>query len=181
MARRPNIRGLIRVRRLLKRLPDAVSGEMIVELNVTGRQMVAAVQARTPSRTGALRTGETFKVFPKTLRLQVGLLATRSGQSKLFYGRIQDRGRRAQTVLVQRRKRVSVTLSTGQTLSLLRTGRSGRKLKSDIVSTYKMKVPAMEGKRFITGRYPDLRRTLGENLRGIFMRGLRKAASSGTD
>lgn len=179
MARR-RLRGIIRVRKLLRRLPEAVAGEIVVELSVTGRQMLAAVLARTPRKTGALQAGESFKVFPRSLRLQVGLLGTRRGQSKLFYGRIQDLGRRAQIVTVQRRRRVSTTLSTGERLSLLRTS-GGRKLSADVVSTYRMKVPAMKGKRFVTGRYPDLRRILNGNLRGIFARALKSAASGAGD
>lgn len=179
MARHP-LRGIGRVRKMLRRLPDTVNAEIVVEISVTGRQMLAAVLARTPRKSGALQGGESFKVLPKSLRLQVGLLGTKRGRSKLFYGRIQDLGRKAQIVTVQRRRRVETTLSTGQRISQLRT-KGGKKLSADIVSTYRMKVPAMEGKRFITGRYPDLRRILNQNLRGIFSRALSSAASRAGD
>jgi len=160
MARRPNIRGLIRTRRLLKQLPDAVRGEVIVELNVTGRQIAAVMAARTPRKSGRLVAGESYKVFPRTLRLQVGLLQTRRGADPLFYGRIQDLGRKAQVVLVQRRLR-----------------RAGSKL----TKRYRMKVRGSEGKRFVTGRFPELRRTLNQNLRGIFGRALASVAGGGDE
>lgn len=155
MARRPNIRGLIRVRRLLKRLPDEVLSEIVVELNVTGRQIAAVMQARTPRKSGRLAAGESFKVFPKTLRLQVGLLATRRGADPLFYGRIQDLGRRAQVVMVQRRIRRGLTKRTRR---------------------YPLRVRGAAGKRFITGSFGELRRTLNLNLRGIFHRSLANVA-----
>ena len=181
MARRKSLRGMCRVRRLFRRLPAAVAGEIVVELHVTGREILAAAKARTPRATGALLDGESQRVRPKLLRLQVGLLGTPKGRSKLFYGRIQDLGRKAQVVLVERRRRVKRTLSNGLELSLLRVGANGRKRSEDIVSTYRMKVRAMPGKRFITGRFPDLRGKLNRNLRGIFSRALAATAAGGGD
>jgi len=178
---RTKIRGLGKFRRLLRRMPDAVRGELVVELSVTGRQIAQAMKAKTPQKTGAVRQGITSKVLPKSLRLQVGLLGTRGGQSKLFYGRIQDLGRRAQTVLVQRRRRVAQTFRDGRTVNMLRTGSGGRKRTEDIVATYKMRVRGMAPKRFITGRMPDLRRTLNDNLRGIFARSLSRIAGGGDE
>lgn len=35
-----------------------------------------------------------------------------------------------------------------------------------------MRVRAMAGKRFVTGRFPDLRNTIRTKLRGIFLRAL---------
>lgn len=179
MARRRSVRGMSRIKRLFRRLPDALASEIVVELNVTGRDILAAVKARTPRRTGALQGGESHKVLPKSLRLQVGLLGTPKGRARLFYGRIQDLGRKAQVVLVQRRRRVKAAIG-GRSTSMLRTER-GRKKKEDIVATYRMKVPAMKGKRFVTGRFTDLRRTLNANLRGIFTRALARTAGGSFD
>ena len=181
MARRKPLRGMGRIKRLLRRLPDSVANEIVVELNVTGRDMLAAVTARTPRDRGALQSGLSKKVLPKSLRLQVGLLGTPSGRAKLFYGRIQDIGRKAQVVMVQLRRRVLLKRRDGSIYSTLRTDARGRKERADIAATYAMKVPAMEGKRFVTGRYPELRKMLGENLRGIFSRALSKIAGGGDD
>lgn len=170
MARRP-IRGIGRFRRLLKRLPDAVRGEIVVEMNVTGREIAQAVEAKAPSLTGALRRGLSYKVLPQSLRLQVGLLGTPRGRAKLFYGRIQDLGRKAQVVLVQRHRRVGGTLRTSR----------GRKRAEDIATTYRMRVRGMAPKRFVTGSYPDLRRVLRANLNGIFGRALSKLSGVGDE
>lgn len=171
---RQRIKGIARFRRLLRRLPDAVRGEILVELHVTGREMLRAVQARAPHLTGKLRAGLQSKVLPTSLRLQIGLIGTPAGRAKLFYGRIQDLGRKAQVVMVQRRRRVTLSRRDGSTYSTLRTDARGRKERADVVATYRMKVRAMEPKRFITGRYPDLRAALNSNMRGIFSRSLAK-------
>lgn len=181
MARRKPLRGIGRIKRLFRRLPDSVAGEIVVELNVTGREMLAAVINRTPSDRGALKAGLSQKVLPKSLRLQVGLLGTPSGRAKLFYGRIQDVGRKAQVVMVQRRRRVLLQRRNGTVYSTLRTDARGRKERADIAATYAMKVPHMEGKRFVTGRYPELRKLLGQNLKGIFSRALAKVAGGDDD
>ncbi|MDO7843451.1 hypothetical protein [Sphingomonas immobilis] len=176
---RSKLPGIARFRRLLRRLPDETRGELVVELSVTGRQIAQAMRAKAPHKTGALRSGISEKVLPRSLRLQVGLLGTRSGRSSLFYGRIQDLGRRAQVVLVQRRRRVSFEAG-GRKLNALLTSR-GRKRAEDVVATYRMKVKAMQPKRFITGRYPDLRSTLNANLRGIFGRALGRIAGGANE
>ncbi len=174
MGRRP-LRGLTRTKRILRRLPDDTAAEVVTELNVTGRSILNAVLARTPRRRGHLRAAIRMKVLPKSLRLQIGLIGSKAERNDVFYGRILDLGRKAQTVLVQRRRRVEVTYSSGATYSILRL-RHGRKISDDIVSTYRMNVPAIEPKRFITGRYPELRSELTRNMKGIYSRGLRRSA-----
>lgn len=172
--RRRPIKGIARFRRLLRRMPDTTRAELLAELDTTGRRILQAIIARAPRLSGKLRGGLSSKVLPTSLRLQIGLLGTPAGRAKLFYGRIQDLGRKAQVVTVQRRRRVTAAIGGGKTANILRTNRSGRKETADIVATYTMRVPAMEGKRFVTGRYPDLRTELRANLKGIFTRSLRK-------
>lgn len=167
------IKGIGRFRRLLRRLPDAVRGELVTEFHVTGRQMVQAVLAKTPNRRGALRAGISHRVLPKSLRLRVGLLGNKAERAGIFYGRIQDLGRRAQVVSVRRYRTGARALDTAR----FALGNGGKKTAS-LTSTYKMRVRAMAPKRFITGRYPDLRRTLNENLRGIFTRSLGKISGA---
>ncbi len=174
--RTQRLRGKARFVRLLRRLPDAVRGELIVELRVTGRQMRQAIQARAPKKSGRLIAGITDKVLPTSVRLQIGLLGTKAGRSKLFYGRIQDLGRREQVVRVTRGKDDSRTVAA--TKSRLR--RRGPNKGTPIGSPYTMRVRGMTAKRFVTGRYPDLRNTLRMNLRGIFQRSLARI-SGGSD
>lgn len=173
---RSKIRGGKRVRRLMKSLPDAMRGQLVNVLRNGGRALVSSMRARAPSRTGALRAGIQSRVYEKTLRLRVGLIGTPGGRAKLFYGRIQDLGRKGREVVVQRRRRVTVNIGAGEVVGVLRTQR-GRKVGSDIVSTYRMRVRPMAPKRFITGRYPELRTAIGNALRGIWARALRSIAS----
>lgn len=173
-------RGGAKFRRLLKGMPDAMSTQLISVLNNGGRALQSAMRARAPKRTGAVAAGITYKVLEKTLRLRVGLIGTPRGRARLFYGRIQDLGRRGKTVLVQRRRQVSVNIGRGEFRDVLRTSR-GRKRAEDIVTTYRMKVRPMAPKRFITGRYPDLRGAIGAALRGIWTRALRSIAGGSNE
>ncbi len=161
------VRGAQSVKRLLNKLPDGARNQVIVELNVSGREMLGRMQGRTPIRTGALRRGLAFKVFPKTLKLQVGLLGTKAGRSKLFYARIVDLGRKAQTVTARRFR------SGGQRLFL-----RGSKFGPD-VQTYPINVRAMAGKKFVTGGMRDLRAILQRNLKNIWQNALRNFSGGG--
>lgn len=186
MARKP-LAGRGRFRKLLRRLPAEFRNELLVELYVTGRQIRQAVQAKTPRKSGRLARGISERVLRTSLRLQVGLIGTPAARAKLFYGRIQDLGRVAQVVNVQaKRRRTEQRLSTGQLVTLMQAPRRDRKRMRrgtgalnrgqlrEVGSAYKMQVPASPAKRFVTGSYPDLRRTLNDNLRGIFGRALVK-------
>lgn len=177
------LRGSGRTRKLLRRLPETVTGELIVELSVTGRLIRQAIRARTPNRSGALRAGVLDKVLPRSLRLQVGLLGTKRGRSNLFYGRIQDLGRSEQVVNVVRRAGGLTRSTTASGKPRMRRSR-GKLTKGqlrEVGAPYSMAVPAMPGKRFVTGRYPELRKTLNDNLRGIFARSIGKIAGGGDE
>jgi hypothetical protein len=146
---RSTIKGVGKLRRLMKRLPDEMRQEMIVELNLRGREALAAMIARAARRTGGLVSALAFKVFPKTLRLQVGLL-TKAVNRKRFYGRILDLGRKAQQVTAKRG-----------------------------ASSYAMNVRGIPASHFVTGRRPELRTQLKANLSPVYQRALKKAAAGG--
>jgi hypothetical protein len=165
---RSRLRGAGRFRRTLKALPDAVSQEIVVELNVTGRTVRSLMQAKAPKKSGRLAAAITYRVLPKSLRMQVGLIGSQKERNDLFYGRIQDLGRKAQ--VVQARRRVG-TFADPQ----------NRGAPRSILKTYTMRVSAMAPKRFITGRYADMRSALNTNLRGIWTRALSAAAAGGGD
>lgn len=175
---RSRITGGRRFRRLMKALPDAMRGQLVSVLNSGGRAILSAMRAKAPKRTGALSKGLSYRVMEKSLRLRVGLLGTKGGRAKLFYGRIQDLGRKGSIVTVQRRQRVSVNIGDGEVANVLRTSR-GRKRAEDIVTTYRMRVRPMAPKRFITGRYPELKSAIGNAMRGIWTRALRSIGGAG--
>jgi hypothetical protein len=160
------IRGSKSFRRLLKGLPEAMRVEMADVLTKTGPAAAAIVSGRvdatTKRRTGALRAGVKWKVYPRTLRLQVGYLGTKAGRAKLFYARILDLGRKAQTVTVSRRKVAGSLLVGGKRVS---------------GAPYKMKVRAIAAKRFITGGIGGLRQAVGVHLNGVWDRAIRRVAA----
>lgn len=162
---RTRLRGVGRFRRTMKALPAAVSQEIVVELNVTGREVRSLMQAKAPKNTGRLAAAITYRVLPKSLRMQVGLIGPQKERNDLFYGRIQDLGRKAQVVQARRRVGSFADPHNGSIRSRL--------------TTYPMQVSAMAPKRFITGRYADMRNSLKTNLRGIWTRALGVAASGG--
>lgn len=83
--------------------------EMADVLTKTGPPAASIVSRRvgatTHRMTGALLAGVKWKVYPRSLRLQVGFLGTKAGRAKLFYARILDLGRKAQTVNVTGKSR----------------------------------------------------------------------------
>jgi hypothetical protein len=100
-ARRSGLKGAGKVRRLLKRLPDESRASIVAELQRAAPVILSAARAETPVRTGGLRQALEARVFPKTMRLRVGLL-TKAKRKKFFYGWILEAGRKAQTVRVRR-------------------------------------------------------------------------------
>lgn len=131
----------------LRAFPGEVQKEFRVEAEVLGDKLVAAMQARAPKRTGALRAGISRKWFPVSMRLEVGLRDTKRGRSDLFYGRIQEFGRR-------------------QTSSLYTIRLAGGGKSKPAVRT----IPAMDGKKFVFGQLSELRREGRLKLQGIFAR-----------
>jgi len=144
MARR--VQGAGRIKSILRGMPKAFRDEMVDVFNRGGASLKYLMQRRAPSRTGRLRQGIDFKVWPRSLTLKVGLLGTKSGRSDLFYGRIQDLGRKAQTVRARRAN----------------------------TAPYELRVRGMPGKKFITGQMPGLRQAIRERTRGVFGRALRR-------
>lgn len=164
------VKGARATRALLRRMPDATQDEVVGALDRGGQRLQAAMRAKAKRKSGNLQQGVKYKVFPKTLRMQVGLIGTKRGRAKLFYGFVLDKGRKAQVVTVQRRR-----VGSGKLLS------RGRKRAQDIVSTYRMRVTAIKGDQFVSGRYPDLRRLMGDELRSLFDRALRRVAGGSRD
>lgn len=175
MARR-GVRGLPELRARLRKLPDKVQKEILAEFEKIGEELQEAMRARAPSKTGKLREGITYKVFPKTLRLQVGLRNTKAGRSTLFYGRIQDLGRKSQTVIVHRL--TGAQRAEWRNRVVQGRARISRK-PAGLGVTYALRVRAMVGKKFVSGRYPELRQKVRTNLQGIYARAMGDGAANG--
>ncbi len=164
------VKGARDFRRRLKKLPDAVSSDIVAVLDDGGQKIRAAMQARARRRSGKLAAGVKYKVLPKTLRLQVGLLGTPKGRAKLFYGFILDKGRAAQTVFVRRFKRGAKREFT----------RAGVKTGPNLV-TYRLRVRARRGDHFVSGRYRELREIINRNANAALDRALRAVAGGARD
>ena len=86
--------GLKTARRIMKNLPDEIEAEVVRMYQRKAPVVLAKARSETPVRTGALRNALSFKVYPRTKRMVVGLL-TKALNRKFFYGRILEDGRRA--------------------------------------------------------------------------------------
>jgi len=154
---RTRVRGVAEKQRALRALPVEAQKQFVKPLSEAGSKLAKAMQDKAPKKTGALRQGIAYRVYEKSLRLVVGLLGAAGWRPALFYGRIQDLGRRAQTVSVRR--------SRGGWATMIAAGKARLDKKSGkLVDSYPLKVKAMLGKRFVTGRYPELRSELRQDL-----------------
>lgn len=152
-----------RVRRLLQAMPDEVGTQINQAYARHAPAILAYARGEVPSRTGKLRAALAFKLQKITKSrpfggLRIGLLTKRI-QSKFFYARILEYGRKAQTVKARRRRPVS----------------GG-------VAVYMMRVKGIPANRydFVRGRAGEfMQRTLGNELRGVLNRALKRLAAGG--
>ncbi len=141
------VRGDRSFRKLLRKLPDSAKEEMAVALDKAGDRLLSAMRSEVPRRTGALAGGLSKKLLRASLRLRVGFIGKPINR-RLFYGRIIEFGRKAQTV---------------------RAKRSG--------TTYTMRIRARAGRPFVQSRRTDLRTSLNAELKGTWTRILQRAAA----
>lgn len=142
-------------RRLLKRLPQASTDQLVKLLQVAGPRLAALMRARLPTRTGALDAAIDWKVTPRTLTLKVGL-TTRGKASRYFYGHILDVGRKGKTVRVDRRR-------AGVNNGLV----GGRKRAGDIASSYLLHVRPMAGRHVESAGLRDFRQDVLPDFRKL--------------
>ena len=140
-----------RFKRILQQLPEEARRDLVDAFGRAGRRVQAAMRARAKRKTGKLQQGVKYLVWPKTLRLQVGLLGTKRGRSKLFYGFVLDRGRAAKTVRIKRGPRTGAN----------------------------MKIRKLVGDRFVTGEYSDLRDSINREVKPLFSRVLSRLSQGG--
>lgn len=157
--KRGALKGARRVKRLLKRLPDDVRIEMAAVLTEHAPAITAYAKAAAPQRSGELAKAIKWKVSAKTLSLRVGLL-TRAESRRLFYARILEFGRKAQTVVAKRRTK------------------SGR------TAAYRLRVKPINRARydFLAGRAMTFATgTLRPALGTVWERALRRAGGGGDE
>lgn len=97
-----NVQALADAYAMVDALPEAARDELGVELAIIGREVLAEQKRLVPKDTGRLEAGLGLQLVLDRLRVKIGLLNVRAGRSKLFYGRIVQFGRHAQTVMVTR-------------------------------------------------------------------------------
>ena len=131
-------------------MPDDMKVEMGEQMELAGDALLNSMRADVPRKTGKLAAGLSKKVLKGSLNLKVGFIGKPINR-RLFYGRIVEFGRKAQTVNVTRR---------------IKSG--GR--------AYQMRVRAMGARPFVYSKRTDLRRVMGELLRAYWDKVLARAA-----
>jgi hypothetical protein len=159
MAKRRALKGAGRIRKMLRRLPDDVAIEINAILASAGQQGLVYARSQTPSRTGALRNALSLKLYPKAMRMRLGLNGKRQ-QKTFFYGHILDVGRKARAVRVQRR-----TPSGGLTNYIMRVSP---------ISPARYDIVYGRAERFIKG-------LVNRPLREVYKKALRRAAGVSDD
>jgi hypothetical protein len=150
-------KGRAKLKRLLQRLPDTVRLEIAKLFEEQAPAALAFARASTPKRTGALAAALRVKTYSKSLRMRLGLFG-KADNSRFFYGRILDRGRRAQTARAKRRN------------------------ASGAVTAYTVRVSALPAARFdiVYGRVAAyVRNLIGVPAKDIFAKALRAAGAGG--
>ncbi len=161
------VQGLADTYALFGALPDAARDELGIELAILAREGLAAQKAAAPEDTGALSAGLSMQLQIDQLRVRFGLLGLTGSRSNLFYGRIVNFGRSAQTVLVQRRRRVNGSLRVYR----------GRKRLEDISVTYSLPVKARDAVPFIDAAGADFGDVAAGQLAEFWARTLARAGS----
>lgn len=159
--------GLAETYSLLGRIPAAAREQIGVEMARIGYEILAAQKRDVAKDTGRVASALSLLLQLDELRMRVGLIGIRArsksalraaqkqrrapGESlhDVYYGRFIEYGRRAQTVLVQRRRRVDGRLRT--------QSRGSRKRVEDISATYALKVKARAPRPFIHVDRPEIR------------------------
>jgi hypothetical protein len=136
-----NWRGMAELNKLFDTLSPDAEAALKEYLPEAAASILALQKDAVPVRTGDLWRGLTTESLDDGLKVRAGLTgrAATGGRSDLFYGRVVEFGRHAQTVLVQRRRRVGGRLRSSR----------GRKIAADLEATYSMKVPASAPRPFV--------------------------------
>lgn len=168
MARRRRVRGDRRFRKILNQMPAAIKEEMLAMLDKTGDQILAAQQQAVPVRTGTLRSALSKRLQKGIVRLRVGLVGKPINR-RLWYARIVEGGRKAQTVTARRGGGAG-------------GGRRAKNFTWKVAGTYQLRVSPLPPRPFIiTARTKSLRDTMAGELKTYWDRVLKRAARGASD
>lgn len=163
------------------RIPEAAREQLAVELGLIGREVLQLQRATVAKDTGALAGALSLAVQVDRLRARIGLIGnavtSRSALRKqrrtgrelrnvggFFYGIIVEVGRKAQTVIVERRART-------------RAGRRGR--AEQVASTYALRVKAAAPRPYIrTADAPAVQSVVASRLANFWSETLAKAGAT---
>ena len=132
------VQGLAEAYSLFDALPEAAKEEVTELLSEVTSEIHNLQEAMAPSKTGATRAALTWQDLLDGLKVRIGLLGMK-GRDAPWYARIIEYGRRAQVVMVQRRK-----------IGSRRNGlRNRRKRAEDIAATYALRVSPLAPRPFV--------------------------------
>lgn len=144
-----------RQRAMLKRLTPEARGEMVVEMNLIGDDELARMRRDVARKSGFLASGLSKKVYPKSLRLRVGIIGKKVNRDR-WYRWIIEKGRKAQTVTVNRRR-----------------GRSSP-------STYSLRVRAMRARPYVFSGGGAAQIARSRRLQGFWSKVLARVGAGGS-
>lgn len=143
-------------------LPQIVKDQITTLLGEASVAILADERAASaPARTGALQAALTVRDLVGELRARIGLMGP--GTKRAWYGRVINFGRKAQVVIVQRRR-----IGTAKTL------RHRRKRIEDIGSTYALRVTALPARDFIDFSRPAVDAEITTALNALWPRVINK-------
>jgi hypothetical protein len=155
--KRGALKGAGKVRRILKRLPDEVSAQVVDVYRTEAPAALAYMRGASPSR--RIARGLSYRIAEKSLRLRIGLIGKRLNR-ELFFARILELGRKAQVAKATRRK------------------------PGGGVSRYRIRVKAISRARydFVFGRAATFAfGRIRPQLKNVYEKALRAAAGIGDD
>lgn len=138
-----------RTRRLLQRLPTAVSAEILKVYADVGPAIQSVGRSQAPTRTERLRNALKFRILPKSLRFEFGLIGRKINRS-LFYGRILEQGRKAGTSRAFQRRLANGKLTKRYTVQVKAIPFSRYDFVFGRMRTYAKQVIAPKLKTFLT-------------------------------
>lgn len=143
-------------------IPTAAEQELVVELGIIARDLLAIQRQHVPVDTGALDGALAAVVLVDQLRARIGLINAKLAP---FYGRFVEFGRWAHTVWVERRRRVD---------GMLRLSR-GRKRAADIATAYSLHVAPRAPHPFVNPPDVDLEAIAATRLADFWANTLSRA------